>query len=192
MSDYLDEILSGGMPKGKKALKFLKQAYSAGIEILVNRSITDKLLVESGHSFHIGTDDPQMRRIASWILTNHQNKIRGLITRLWKRNGREDVKLAGLLIANTEGDAWSIFLNLLRKREPVEVILEVVEEIKRSGREIPSAIKLEKWCTQSTIHHQASMLIASLSPSDEYSELIKSAPKGGELFERIRIRALSA
>jgi len=192
LSDHLDEILSVRMPKGKKALKFLKQAYSSGIEILVNRSITDKLIVESGHSFQIGTDDPQMRRIASWILTNHQNRVGDLVKRLWKRNGREDVKLAGLLIANTEGDAWSKFLNLIRNREPVEVILEVVEEIKRSGREIPSAEILEKWCAQSMIHHQAAMLIASLSPNDEYSKLIQSAPKGGELFERIRMRALDA
>ena len=192
MPDHLDEILSVRLPKGKKALKFLKLAYSSGIEMLVNRSITDKFIVESGHSFHIGTDDPHMRRIASWILTNHQNRVGDLITRLWKRNGREDVKLVGLLIANTEGDAWSIFLNLLRNREPVEVILEVVEEIKRAGREIPSAEKLEKLRPQSTIHHQAAMLIASLSPTDEYSELIQNAPKGGELFERIRIRALDA
>jgi len=180
------------MPRGRKALKFLKEAYSSGIEALVNRSITDKLLVESGHSFHIGTDDPHMRRIASWILTNHKNRIDDLIKRLWKRNGREDVKLAGLLIANTEGDAWSVFLGLLRNREPVEVILEIAEEIKRSGREIPSVEILEKWSIQSKIHHQAAMLIASLSPKTEYSKLIQGAPKGGELFERIRSRALDA
>ena len=56
--------------------------------------------------------------------------IPNLIPKLWKRNGREDLKLAGLLIANTEGDPWSKFLGLLRKREPVEVLLEVAEEIK--------------------------------------------------------------
>ena len=192
MPDHLDEILSVGMPKGKKALKFLKHAYSSGIELLVNRSITDKFIIESGHSFQIGTDDPHMRRIASWILTNHKDRVDDLIKRLWKRNGREDVKLAGLLIANTEGDAWSVFLGLLRNREPVEVILEVAEEIKRSGRETPPVEILEKWSKESKIHHQATMLIASLSPCNEYSKLIQSAPEGGELFERIRSRALDA
>ena len=133
-----------------------------------------------------------MRRIASWILTNHKDRVDDLIKRLWKRNGREDVKLAGLLIANTEGDAWSVFLGLLRNREPVEVILEVAEEIKRSGRETPPVEILEKWSKESKIHHQATMLIASLSPCNEYSKLIQSAPEGGELFERIRSRALDA
>lgn len=190
MSDQLDDILSEKLPKGRKELLFLKTAYAIGVEALVNRSITDKLLIDSGHTFHIGTTDPQMRRIASWLLTNYEERIPNLIPKLWKRNGREDLKLAGLLIANTEGDPWSKFLGLLRKREPVEVLLEVAEEIKRSGRTIPPAEALDKWCSKSAIHHQTCMLIASLNPDTEYFELIRTAPKGGELFERIRNRAL--
>lgn len=190
MSDQLDDILSEKLPKGRKELIFLKTAYSIGVEALVNRSITDKLLIDSGHAFHIGTTDPQMRRIASWLLTNYEERIPGLIPKLWKRNGREDLKLVGLLIANTEGNPWAKFLRLLRKREPVEVLLEIAEEIKRSGREIPLTEKMNKWCSKSAIHHQTCMLIASLNPNPEYFELIRSAPKGGELFERIRKRAL--
>ena len=190
MSDQLDDILSEKLPKGRKELAFLKSAYSVGVEALVNRSITDKLLIDSGHKFHIGTTDPQMRRIASWLLTNYEERIPSLIPKLWKRNGREDLKLVGLLIANTDGDPWPKFLGLLRKREPVEALLEVAEEIKRSGRNIPGAEILEKWCSKSIIHHQTCMLIASLNPSNQYFELIRTAPKGGELFERIRNRAL--
>jgi len=190
LSDQLDDILSEKLPKGRKELLFLKTAYSVGAEALVNQSITDKLLVDSGHTFHIGTTDPQMRRIASWLLTNYEERVDRVIQKLWKRNGREDVKLAGLLIANTKGDPWSKFLKLLRKREPVEVLLEVAEEIKRSGREIPSAEILDKWSIKSSIHHQTCMLIASLNPTSQNFELIRNAPEGGELFERIRNRAL--
>ena len=145
MSDQLDDILSEKLPKGRKELAFLKSAYSVGVEALVNRSITDKLLIDSGLKFHIGTTDPHMRRIASWLLTNYEERIPSLIPKLWKRNGREDLKLVGLLIANTDGDPWPKFLGLLRKREPVEALLEVAEEIKRSGRKIPGAEILEKW-----------------------------------------------
>lgn len=190
MSDELDDHLSQGLPKRKKALDFLKTAYECGIHGLVNRSITDKLLTESGHSFQIGTDDPQMRRIASWLLTHYPEAIEELTLRCWKRNGREDVKLAGLLIANTDGDAWGRFLSLLRSREPMEVILDVSEEIKRAGREIPSAQVLEEWSGKSRIHHQAVLLIASLEMRNDLRTIVETAPSGGELFERIRARAL--
>ena len=39
---------------------------------------------------------------------------------------------------------------------------------------------------------QNAMLIASLEMKDEYSELVRNAPEGGELFERIRMRSLDA
>ena len=190
MSDELDDHLSQGLPRRKKALDFLKTAYECGTHGLVNRSITDKLLAESGHSFHIGTDDPQMRRIASWLLTNHPEAVEELALRCWKRNGREDVKLVGLLIANTEGNAWARFLSLLRSREPMEVILDVSEEIKRAGREIPSTQFLTEWSGKSKIHHQAVLLIASLEMRSDLRPVVESAPSGGELFERIRARAL--
>jgi hypothetical protein len=190
MGDELDDHLSQGLPKRRRALGFLKIAYECGIHGLVNRSITDKLLAESGHTFHIGTDDPQMRRIASWLLTHYPEAVEELTLRCWKRNGREDVKLVGLLIANTEGDAWTRFLSLLRSREPMEVILDISEEIKRSGRDIPSAQFLVEWSGKSRIHHQAVLLIASLEMRSDLRAVVESAPSGGELFERIRARAL--
>jgi len=190
MGDELDDHLSQGLPKRKKVLDFLKVAYECGTHGLVNRSITDKLLPESGHSFQIGTDDPQMRRIASWLLTHHPETIEELTLRCWKRNGREDVKLAGLLIANTDGDAWARFLSLLRSREPMEVILDVSEEIKRAGRDVPSAQFLAEWSDKSRIHHQAVLLIASLEMRNDLRTIVETAPSGGELFERIRARAL--
>ena len=191
MVDDLDALFDQGLPKGRKAIAFLKTTYDCGSQGLVNRTITDKVLQNSGLSFHIGTDDPTMRRIASWILTNHKGRIDDLIKRLWKRCGREDVKLIGLLIANTEGNAWAIMLDLIDKSIPLDLTLEVAEEIKRSGRKIPSADFLQQK-NANKIQMQNAMLIASLDMKEEYADLVRNAPKGGELFERIRRRALDA
>ena len=190
MSDSLDELFDTGMPSGKKSLKFLKTAYDCGAQTLVNRSLTDKLLQNSGLKFHIGTDDPTMRRIASWLLTNHNDAIETLIPLLWKRRGREDIKLIGLLLANTQGDAWHKFLAIIDDSIPLDLTLEVAEEIKRSGREIPSAEYLKSW-NKSTVQKQNAMLIATLGMRPDLIELVESAPKGGDLFERIRNRALN-
>jgi len=190
LSDSLDELFDKGMPSGKKSLKFLKTAYDCGAQTLVNRSLTDKLLQNSGLKFHIGTDDPTMRRIASWLLTNHKESIDSLIPLLWKRRGREDIKLIGLLIANIEGDAWGKFLGIIDESIPLDLTLEVAEEIKRSGREIPSADYLKSY-NKSTIQKQNAMLIASLGMREDLIELVESTPKGGDLFERIRSRALN-
>jgi len=189
--DDLDQLLDEGLPKGRKSLVFLKKVYDCGAQSLVNRSITDKLLHQSGLSFHIGTDDPTMRRIASWLLTNHEDRCADLIRRLWKRCGREDVKLIGLLIANMEGDAWKKVLGIIDRSLPIDLVLEVVEEIKRSGRPIPSIEFLQSW-NANKIQKQNAMLIASLDMRDEFAELVRAAPGGGELFERIRKRSLDA
>lgn len=191
MVEDLDILFDRGLPKGRKSITFLKSAYDCGSQGLVNRSITDKVLQQSGLAFHIGTDDPTMRRIASWLLTNYKERIDDLINRLWKRCGREDVKLIGLLIANTEGNAWAKMLDLIDKSIPLDLTLEMAEEIKRSGRKIPRVEFLQQK-NASKIQMQNSMLIASLNMSDEYIDLVRNAPKGGELFERIRTRALNA
>ena len=191
MVDDLDQIFDEGLPKGRKALRLVKAAYDCGAQGLVNRSITDKLLLRSGLSFHIGTDDPSMRRIASWLLTNYPERCDELIKRLWKRCGREDVKLIGLLLANTEGDAWIKMLEIIDKGLPIDLVLEMAEEIKRTNRPIPSAEILQKWSI-GKVQKQTAMLIASLDMRDEFVELIRNAPLGGELFERIRKRSLDA
>jgi len=67
----------------------------------------------------------------------------------------------------------------------------VAEEIKRSGRKIPSADFLTQK-NANKIQMQNAMLIASLDMKEEYADLVRNAPKGGELFERIRRRALDA
>tara|TARA_B100001094_G_scaffold247976_1_gene244917 strand:+ start:52 stop:627 length:576 start_codon:yes stop_codon:yes gene_type:complete len=187
--DDLDRLFDEGLPKGKKALLFLKRSYDCGAQILVNRTITDKLLAQSGLAFHIGTDDPTMRRVASWLLTDYQQRCDDLIRRLWKRGGREDIKLIGLLLANIEGDAWGRMLKMINRSLPLDLTLEMAEEIKRSGRNVPSLEFLSKW-NQSKIQKQNVMLIASLDMREEFVQLVSNAPPGGELFERIRKRSL--
>ena len=190
MGDSLEILFDEGLPAGKKSLKFLKKAYDCGAQTLVNRSLTDKLLQNSGLSFHIGTDDPTMRRIASWLLTNHDDVCESLIPMLWKRKGREDIKLMGLLIANIEGDAWGKLLNVIDSSIPLDLTLEVMEEIKRSGRVVPTSDYLAQW-KRGPIQMQNVMLIASLEMRDDLIEIVKNAPKGGDLFERIRARSLN-
>ena len=190
MGDSLEVLFDGGLPAGKKSLKFLKKAYDCGAQTLVNRSLTDKLLQNSGLSFHIGTDDPTMRRIASWLLTNHHEFCESLIPMLWKRKGREDVKLIGLLIANIEGDAWGKLLNVIDTPIPLDLTLEVMEEIKRSGRDVPTSDYLAQW-KRDSIQMQNVMLIASLEMRGDLIEIVKNAPEGGDLFERIRSRSLN-
>ena len=68
------------------------------------------------------------------VIDKLQDRIDELIRRLWKRCGREDVKLIGLLITNTEGNAWGRMLDLIDKSIPLDLTLEFAEEIKRSGR----------------------------------------------------------
>ncbi len=191
MVDDLDSLLDEGLPKGRKAIVFLKSAYDCGAQGLVNRSITDKVLQQSGLAFHIGTDDPTMRRIASWLLTNYDSRVNDLVKRLWKRGGREDVKLIGLLFANTEGNAWQKMLDTINRGLPLDLVLEMAEEIKRSGREIPNVEFLSSY-NSNKIQMQNAMLIASLDMKEEFADLVRNAPKGGELFERIRMRALDA
>ena len=53
MVDGLDQLFDQGLPKGRKALSFLMRTYDCGPQVLVNRTITDKLLAQSGLSFHI-------------------------------------------------------------------------------------------------------------------------------------------
>ena len=172
MVDGLDSLFDKGLPKGRKSMSFLKSAYDCGAQGLVNRSITDKVLQQSGLSFHIGTDDPTMRRIASWLLTNHEDRIEELVKRLWKRCGREDVKLIGLLFANTEGDAWAKMLSTINKGLPLDLILEMAEEIKRSGRKVPGIDFLSSF-DASKIQRQNAMLIASLDMKEEYIDLVR-------------------
>lgn len=161
--------------------------------------MTDRLAQSGHYSFHIGTPDPEMRRIASWLLTNEKDrkKIAKFIPQIWKRGGREDLKLVGLLLANMSDDelgenGWTIFLHLIQNRVSVEVFLETAEEFIRGGRTLPDDAWIQEAADQSVVWAQLMILLLSLDENRcvHHKHLVKNTPQGGELFERIRDRLL--
>ncbi len=207
MPDALDDVLSQipvkSFKKPKILLSHLVEAYGVGVPPLMITPMTDLLKEAGGHPFHIGTPDPEMRRIASWILTSfgvQKKQLRSVIDALWKRNGREDLKLVGLLLANVGPDGldekpWDVFFELISGNSSLalEVVLEIAEEMSRAGYELPENNILENFSERGKVEHQCAVLILTLRRGiDLPRELICSAPEGGELFERIRSRLLAA
>ena len=198
LDDYLDGFPS--FPKRRsKRLSFLRQAYTYGVPGMITKSMTDRLATSGHYSFHIGTPDPEMRRIASWMLTNEDDrlKIAKFIPKIWKRGGREDMKLVGLLLANMSNEelgdnAWTILLQLIQDRVSIEVFLETAEEFLRGGRTIPDDAWIRDAAMQSTVWAQLMILLLSLDEerAKQHATILNETPKGGELFERIRQRLL--
>lgn len=81
-----------------------------------------------------------------------------------------------------------VFIHLLQKTEPVEIILEISAELKRAGHVIPEDDWFNAMAQQSALWHQYAVLILSQANAltEECRMLVQSAPEGGELFERIR------
>ena len=198
LDDYLDDFPS--FPKRRsKRLSFLRQAYTYGVPGMITKSMTDRLASSGHYTFHIGTPDPEMRRIASWMLTNEDDrlKIAKFIPKIWKRGGREDMKLVSLLLANMSDEelgenAWTILLQLIQDRVSIEVFLETAEEFLRGGRTIPDDAWIRDAAMQSTVWAQLMILLLSLDEAraEQHATLLNKTPKGGELFERIRQRLL--
>ena len=161
---------------------------------------SDLLAHDAGFSFNLGCADPELRRIASWVLTNSKNrrKLARLIPALWKRHGYEDLKMAGILLSNlSEEDLgeepWMAFIHLLQRQESLDMILEISEEIIRGGSPVPDDTWILEMSRQSKLWHQTAVIFCSLSKRNPTicKQMIELAPIGGELFERIRIRALA-
>ena len=204
MNVKLDQFLEQSTPKvlksNRRCLKFLSEAYAAGNPGMITRPRADITADHGGFSAHYGCPDPEMRTIASWLLTYGKDKPRRLaklIPALWKRHAREDLKLAGLLLANLSQeelgeDPWMALIHLFGKQEPMEIILEIAEEMNRSGHQVPNNEWLIAMAQQSPLWHQIAMLFISVRGENfsELRQLIITAPGGGELFERIRNKLL--
>ena len=198
LDDYLDGFSS--FPKRRnKRLAMLREAYTYGVPGIITKSMTDRLALSGHYTFHIGTPDPEMRRIASWMLTHENNRttIAKFIPKIWKRGGREDLKLVGLLLANMSDEelgenGWTVFLQLVQKRVSVEVFLETAEEFLRGGRELPDDAWIRDAAAQSQTWAQLMILLLSLEEkrTANHANLLKDTPVGGELFERIRQRLI--
>ena len=204
MNPFLDDWLEAQIPRHltskRKALRLLKAAYVACVGDLINKPRTDITSHEAGFAFHIGTPLPDLRQITSWMLTKapNQRRLAKLVPALWKRHGREDLSVAGLLLANLDQEAlgqpaWMAFIHLLQRKESLMVVLEVAEELVRGGHPVPDDSWLEAAAGQSPQWHQYCVLFVSLRREAlSCPKLVKTAPPGGEMFERIRAKLLEA
>ena len=205
MNLQLDQLLADTSPNvlksKRKTMKFLLQAYQAGTPGMNTKPKTDILAKQGAFSFHYGCTDPEMRTLTSWLLTNapSRKKLAKVIPKLWKRHGKEDLKLVGLLLANLDRedlkeDPWIVFIHLFNKSEPLETILEIAEEMNRSENKIPDDDWLIAMAQQSDLWHQIAMLFISVRGQGigELKQLVTSAPSGGELFEKIRTNLLKS
>ena len=198
LDDYLDGFSSSPKRRNKR-LAMLREAYTYGVPGMITKSMTDRLAQSGHYTFHIGTPDPEMRRIASWMLTHENNRttIAKFIPKIWKRGGREDLKLVGLLLANMSDEelgenGWTVFLQLVQERVSVEVFLETAEEFLRGGRELPDDAWIRDAADQSQTWAQLMILLLSLDEKRtvNHENLLKETPNGGELLERIRQRLI--
>jgi len=200
LDDWLEEQSPRQLTSKRRALKFLSRAYAACVSDLLNKPRTDLTAEHNVFSFHHGTPLPDLRLITSWMLTHapNQRALARLIPALWKRHGKEDLTVAGMLLANLEDEVlgqegWMAFIHLLQRREPLMVVLEVAEELVRGGRPVPDNTWLEAAAQQSPNWHQYCVLFLSLRKDGETAKcLVAQAPKGGEMFERIRAHLLGS
>jgi hypothetical protein len=131
------------------------------------KSSTDRIGASAGYSFHLGTPDGLLRRLASWLITKNNGNHKLLLKlnkKLWRRHGREDVALSAIIIANLdhasmETNPWQIFRSCLRKKEPIDGLLLTVEELLRSGREMPSEVLRMDWSKKRLVDGHLSILI---------------------------------
>ena len=208
LDEYFDSTSHRVHSSPRKLAKVVRAAYPIGVPALIMKSSTDRFGEAAGYSFHLGTPDENLRRIASWLLTNaggEQKALVKLIRRLWKRHGREDVALAALLLANLDHkslgtDPWTILASNTSRKEPAEALLLTIEEVLRAGKSIPSDKQLLTWCKGRTIDGHLAVLVIHAATmrgervSSEVAEAIQlvSVPPGDSLLGRIKARIVAS
>jgi len=171
---------------------------------MIMKSSTDRLGTSAGYSFHLGTPDEILRRIASWLITeagDSQRTLWKLIPLLWKRHGREDVALSALLLANLDYerarvDPWVVLSSSINSREPAEALLLSIEEAFRAGHAVPSDQMLKSWCDGRLVESHLALISAFVGinagreiGSDVLNLLVMvEVPDGDSLLGRIRDR----
>ena len=208
LDEYFDSTSHRVHSSPRKLAKVVRAAYPIGVPALIMKSSTDRFGEAAGYSFHLGTPDENLRRIASWLLTNagsEQKTLVKLIRRLWKRHGREDVALAALLLANLDHkslgtDPWSILASNISRKEPAEALLLTIEEVLRAGKSIPSDEQLLTRCKGRTIDGHLAVLVIHAATvrgervSSEVAGAIQlvSVPPGDSLLGRIKARIVAS
>ena len=170
--EVLDNFLEQQPPRvhrsDRRLAGVVREAYPIGVPALIMKSSTDRLGESAGYSFHLGTPDELLRRIASWLLTgagDDQSVLLRLVSRLWARHGREDVALAALLRgildhAALGTDPWTVLAASTRGSEPAEALLLRIEELLRAGRAMPSEETLMAWCEDRAVDGHMALLVS--------------------------------
>jgi len=207
----LDEFLGEQPRRSHKShrnlAKIVREAYPIGVPAMIMKSSTDRLGSSAGYSFHLGTPDEILRRVASWLITEageDQRVLWKLIPLLWKRHGRDDVALSALLLANLDNervgvDPWVVLASSINSREPAEALLLSIEEVFRAGHEGPSDRLLKSWCEGRMVESHLALISAFAAinadreiGSDVIDQLVMvKVPDGDSLLGRIRDRVAS-
>ena len=202
----LDEFLNNQSKKihsSDRALaKLVRNAYPIGVPALIMKSSTDRMMVESGYSFILGTPDELLRSLGSWLITEAGNTHRvllKLIKRLWKRHGREDVALASILLANIDHkgmgtNPWEILEDSIHTVESIDSLLLNIEELYRAKRQPPSEELILKWMNGRKIDQHLSLIViysGKIHQHDFSEELIEKItsieiPSGDSILTRIK------
>ena len=207
LDEFFDSVPNRAHSSARRLAKIVRSAYPIGVPALIMKSSTDRFGKAAGYSFHLGTPDEILRRITSWLLTNargEQRVLLGLVKRLWKRHGREDVALAALLLANLDHkrlgtDPWDILASNISRKEPAEALLLTIEEVLRAGRPLPSDERLISWCGGRAIDGHLAILIIHAGSvrgervSSEVAQAVQmvTVPAGDSLLGRIKARIVS-
>ncbi|MFL2975494.1 MAG: hypothetical protein ACJZ42_04180 [Candidatus Thalassarchaeaceae archaeon] len=207
LDKFLEEQPRRSHKSHRNLAKIVREAYPIGVPAMIMKSSTDRLGSSAGYSFHLGTPDEILRRIASWLITEageDQRVLWKLIPLLWKRHGREDVALSALLLANLDNerggvDPWVVLASSINSTEPAEALLLSIEEVFRAGHDGPSDELLKSWCEGRLVESHLALIsaFAAINADREIgSEVIGQlvmvkVPVGDSLLGRIRDRVAS-
>ena len=115
LDEYFDSTSRRVHSSPRKLANIVRAAYPIGVPALIMKSSTDRFGEAAGYSFHLGTPDENLRRIASWLLTNaggDQKVLVKLIRRLWKRHGRRTLPLQPYFWQILTTKVWEQILGL--------------------------------------------------------------------------------
>ena len=209
MSSILDEFLENinweANKKNKKILKILREAYTCGVPGIITKSLTDRLKDAGGYDFYLGTPPQELRLIASFIMTKFNNEpkiILQLLPSLWKRHGREDAVLYGIILANINPklltkNIWLFFSDSIRKKEPADDIISVCEELIQAKHDFPSIDILKILYDKGDIFQHYILFILFqkhkklLNLTKEEIDIIKDIPVNTDLINRIKTRIIN-
>ena len=202
LDDFLDSQKKASYKSHKRLARIAREAYPIGVPALIMKSSTDRLGASAGYSFHLGTPDDLLRRIASWILTKSKDNhrvVNKLVASLWKRHGREDIALAALLLANVDHqalgtDPWKILASCINSVEPAEALLLSIEELSRAGYPTPNSNLLKQWYGGRLVESHLALLCVhvAIRKGKEIDEGVfrllstTNVPLGDSLLGRIR------